>query len=215
MMASSSIKMFQKEYPLGYCAVRFLGQWQKREESLYKEISPNATKDSISNALAYFQVSRNFPDLKKDGNLKLEKARKALVEIKADKRHSTECEKVIKLSERFKKEFGSFNLSAASKLLWLSYRSPYIVYDKRAVTALKQKFNLKFNSHNYTEYVSAWKSVYTNVEADIEKAILTLPTGRAFMPETALTDSQLTDLANQPWFKERVFDIFLWEMGGK
>jgi hypothetical protein len=38
--------------------------------------------------------------------------------------------------------------------------------------------------------------------------------GRAFMYQSNLSDQELFDLSKQSWFKERVFDIFLWEVGG-
>jgi hypothetical protein len=34
------------------------------------------------------------------------------------------------------------------------------------------------------------------------------------MYQSNLSDQELFDLSKQSWFKERVFDIFLWEVGG-
>jgi hypothetical protein len=48
----------------------------------------------------------------------------------------------------------------------------------------------------------------------IEGAISNLPGGRAFMPLTHFTDTELKALSTKTWFKECVFDIFLWEVGG-
>ena len=207
------MKNYRDEFPFGYCAARFLRQWEMREETLYTAISSTQREDSIINALAYFQVSRNFANLRKNQE-NVKKILSALNEVKCDERFPSACEKVMELSERFKNEFGKFNLSAATKLLWLSYRSPYVIHDKRAVTALNRKFQLKFDSRSYSEYASAWRTEYAKAEGGIVKAIANLPTGRAFMPKTSLTDIDLKKLAKQSWFKERVFDIFLWEVGG-
>jgi hypothetical protein len=206
-------KDFEQEFPFEYCATRFLLQWQRHELMLYEAFSSNPTKESISKALAYFRVSRNFPDLKKTPN-KLIKIKNALMDVKHGEKHQTSCEKVIELSRKFEEEFNQFNLSAATKLLWLSYRSPYIVYDKRAVKALKQKYGHKFDVRDYDEYSSLWRAEYNKVEPKLKIAIKNLPNGRPYMPNTSLTDTELTELANQSWFKERVFDIFLWEVGG-
>ncbi len=189
-----TMKDYREEFPFEYCAARFLRQWQKREVTLYEAISSTPSEDSIAKALAYFQVSRNFAKLKENPK-NLGKIRSALVEVRSDEKLPSACNKVMKLSERFEQDFGQFNLSAATKLLWLSYRSPYVVHDKRAVTALKRQFQHKFDSRSYAEYASAWRTEYAMAEAGIAKAIANLPTGRAFMPKTSLTDTDLTKLA--------------------
>ena len=214
MPTQPTMKDYREEYPFEYCAARFLRQWQKREATLYEAISSTPSEDSIAEALAYFQVSRNFAKLRENPK-NLGKIQRALVAVRGDEKFPSACNKVMELSRRFEKEFDQFNLSAATKLLWLSYRSPYVVYDKRAVTALKRHFRHKFDSRSYAEYASAWRTEYAMAEAGIAKAIANLPTGRAFMPKTTLTDTDLTKLAKQSWFKERVFDIFLWEVGGE
>ena len=207
------MKDYREEFPFSYCAVKFLRQWEKREATLYSAISSDPSKDSIAQALAYFQVYRNFAKLKENPK-KLEKIKKALVEVRCDENFPSACDKVMELSKRFETEFGKFNLSAASKLLWLSCKSPYLIYDKRAVKALQRFFQYKFNSRNYAEYALAWRTLYAIAEEGVEEAIANLKNGREFMPKTSLTDTDLINLAEQSWFKERVFDIFLWEVGG-
>jgi hypothetical protein len=213
MRTQHIVKDYREEFPFEYCAARFLRQWQEREATLYEAISSTPSEDSIAEALAYFQVARNFAKLKENPK-NLGKIQRALVAVRGDETLPSACDKVMELSGRFQKEFDQFNLSAATKLLWLSYRSPYVVHDKRAVTALKRQFRHKFSSRSYAEYASAWRTEYKTAEAEIANAIANLPTGRAFMPKTSLTDADVTKLAKQSWFKERVFDIFLWEVGG-
>ncbi len=207
------MKNYLEEFPLAYCAARFLRQWEKREASLYKAISSAPDDATISKALAYFQVSRNFAGIKEKPE-NLGKIRSALVLVKQDDTLTSEAEKVTALAEALEREFNKFNLSAATKLLWLSYRAPYIVHDKRAVTALSKRFKHKFDSRLYAEYAGAWRSEFDKIASNIEPAIASLSKGRDFMPKTSLTEIDIADLAKQQWFKERVFDIFLWEVGG-
>ncbi len=213
MTTQLTMKDYLEEFPFSYCAARFLRQWEKREATLYSAISSEPSQDSIAQALAYFQVSRNFAKLKSKpesiGNIRC-----ALLDVKRNKKFPSECDKVMELSRRFESEFGMFNLSAATKLLWLSCKSPYLIYDKRAVKALKRFFQYKFDSRNYAEYALAWRTLYVIAEEGVEEAIANLKNGREFMPKTSLTDTELIKLAEQSWFKERVFDIFLWEVGG-
>lgn len=198
------------EFPLAFCAAKFLRQWEKHEASLYCAISAAPSDSAISQALAYFQVARNFADLKKKPE-SIGKIRRALTGVRTDESLATEAEQAMALAQRMKEDFGQFNLSAATKLLWLSYRAPYIVHDRRAVIALSRRFSQKFNSRIYAEYATAWRAEYEVRSEDIGRAIASLPMGRAFMPRTCLTDEELVALSKEAWFKERVFDTFLWE----
>jgi len=198
------------KFPLPYCAAKFLMQWVKREKHLHSAMSTDPQDTDIFNALAYFQVSRNFKGLRR----KADCIKIALSGVLKTQQLTSELDKVTALAENFFLNFGSFNLSASSKLLWLSYRSPFIVYDSRTVKALSSHFGYKFDSSNYAEYCEAWRDEYRKNECEIELAITSLPNGRAFMYQSNLSDQELFDLSKQSWFKERVFDIFLWEVGG-
>ena len=119
-----------------------------------------------------------------------------------------------KLAEIFEKRFNQYNLSAASKLLWLSYSEPYVVYDNRAVTALRDEFGHRFEERDYSAYSKVWREEYVIFEGSIQSAVEQLPTGGMFMRACPFSDQELIRGAKETWFLERVFDIFLWEIGG-
>jgi len=206
------MKDYRAEFPLEFCALRFLLQWLRSEEALYLAIASNPTDEDVRMALAYFQVSRNFRGLSKEPTKALF-IRDALLRIRSDQKLSTSL-KVEELTQTLQPHFEQFNLSAASKLLWLSFREPVVIYDNKAVKALSRKFKHKFSSRSYSQYVEAWRSQYAGLEAAIGIAVKELPKARMFMPACRLTDAELLRLANEAWFKERVFDIFLWHVGG-
>lgn len=206
------MKDYRTEFPLEYCASRFLTQWMRHEETLYKCFSSDPTIEDIREALSYFKVSRNFKGLNNEVG-KIEIIRNELKIVKSDVTLTSEL-KVTNLARAFEEHFDQFNLSAATKLLWLSYREPFVIYDIRAVNALSQKFKHSFAKRRYDEYSNAWRLQYAKYKLDIEQAIQTLPEGRIFMPRCSLNDNEIVALAKEEWFKERVFDIFLWEIGG-
>jgi hypothetical protein len=206
------MKDYRAEFPLEFCALRFLLQWLGSEQSLYRAIASSPTDEDIRKALAYFQVSRNFKGLSKEP-AKVTLIRDALLNTRSNRILSADM-KVEELARALQLRFEQFNLSAASKLLWLSFREPYVIYDKRAVEALSQKFKHKFSHRSYSQYAGAWRSQYADLESAIGTAVKELPKGRMFMPACRLTDEELLRLAGEAWFKERVFDIFLWEVGG-
>lgn len=207
------LKKYTVDFPLEYCAARFLRQWENDESSLCNRISKNPNNEDILNALAYFMVSRNFRGISEEPRLQ-RYVRENLESVKNNHRLARPLDKVTTLATLFKKEWHQYNLSAASKLLWLSYKAPYIIYDKRAVNALTRKASHKRIKNNYEKYMYAWRTEYKSLSGDITAAIENLPNGRLFMPRTSYPDTKLKSFSRSTWFKERVFDIFLWELGG-
>jgi len=199
------------EFPFEFCALRFLLQWQGKEKALHRQIRATPTIDELRKALRYFQVARNFKGLKEQQ--KAEAALASLLRVRA-RQSLLPVERVKALADEFQGEFQQLNLSAASKLLWLSSRKPFIIYDSRAVTALRDFYKYKFDRKNYAEYCVAWRAEYTKHKGEIKAAVSRLPEVRAFMPAWPLTDDEMLRLVKASWFKERVFDIYLWEVGG-
>ncbi len=208
-----SLDTYKSHFPFEFCATRFLCQWEKREKNLFEGLSAGPTDKLIVEALAYFQVARNFKGLTKDQKA-AGRIRTSLLNVQNDVTLTSPVGKVDALVTALQNDFGKFNISAATKLLWLSYRDPFVVYDKRAITALTKKAKHRNISKNYSNYTVAWRSEYAKSEKGIVDAIANLPNGRSFMPKTSLTDANLIALSTEQWFKERVFDIFLWEVGG-
>ena len=116
------------------------------------------------------------------------------------------------LAKKFEKEFERRNLSAASKLLWIRHRSPYLVYDSRALRALK-RYPLKVKSADYASYEMAWRSAYEKHKTEINKSADGLVSLQPYVKHWHPTKDSLRRLVREPWFKERVFDIALWENG--
>jgi hypothetical protein len=193
-----------------YCALRFLLQWLQRERALHDQIAGNPSLQQVRSALQYFQVARTFTGLRSDEAAQA--VADALRQVDRNSLLSAE-QKVNALGSRFKQRFDQFNLAAASKLLWLKHRWPYIIYDSRAVKALRG-LGCNFENANYREYCKCWRSQYSQRQKNIKQAASRLPIVRRFLPQGYGTKAELTALASRPWFLERVFDIYLWEMGG-
>ena len=198
-----------------FCAMRYFLQWQRHEEKLYTFLKPdNPELRSLRKALRYFQVARNFEGLKRDA-----RAQKVL-DCLLDTRTQAGCSlegKVSRLATSFKEAGFQHNLSAASKLLWLSSRKP-IIYDSRALAALEKEYGHKDKSKKdsekyYKEYCTSWKRAYKKNEQSVFQAVEKLPLVRAFLPGDTPAADKLLDLVKKQWFCKRVFDIYLWELG--
>jgi hypothetical protein len=199
------------EMPFEYCALRFLLQWEQRERALHEQIAGNPTLPQLRAALRYFQVARTFAGLGADEAAQA--VADALRQVDDESQLSPQG-KVTALASRFRERFNQFNLSAASKLFWLRHKLPYIIYDSRAVNALRD-FGCNFENANYAQYCDSWRNEYRQREEAIENAASRLHEVRSFLPPWHGTDAEFQALASEPWFLERVFDIYLWEMGGE
>jgi hypothetical protein len=199
------------ELPFEYCALRFLIQWKQREKSLHDQMAGNPSLAEIRSALRYFQVARTFKGLRSDD------AAQAVVDAfrNVDEQSQLSPEdKVSNLALRFKEKFNQFNLSASSKLFWLKHKEPYVIYDSRAVAALRE-LGRDFPNANYAAYCKCWRDQYSQHKKAISQASSRLREVKAFLPPCHRTETDLATLVSQSWFLERVFDTYLWEIGGE
>ena len=191
-----------------YCALRYLLLWVQAERDLHNIMKNSPSASDLRNSLHNFRVSRTFKGIKDKAGIVLN----ALNEVGASNVLSS-IEMVNELAARFSSEFNQTNLSAASKLLWFRYRSPFVIYDDRANRALKQ-LGHKFDKRSYEEYASAWNVAYNQSRGEVFAAAGLIPSLHPFFADS-IDSPSLELLAREPWFLERVFDIYLWENGGK
>jgi|GEM_PF-1028608 len=195
-----------------FYALRYLLLWLNKEAALYKKMNePELELGEIRKSLKHFGVSRSFKDLKNKGPA--EKIRTALLEVRA--LETDEVEKVIILAEKLSVKFKKNNLSASSKLLWLSERAPFIIYDSRARTGLSQISEYSPKAGDYVKYSELWRAAFKSNKDNILNAVNRLPEVISFLPANKLTEKQLLVMVKKTWFLERVFDNYLWELGGE
>jgi hypothetical protein len=199
---------------LEFCALRYLLLWTQKEKNINLQtnsIEADEIEIELRKGLNYFRISRNFKNL--DGK---DKARIILdsIEKAGSKKSSTPEKNVVYLAHKFKDDFGQFNLSAASKLLWLKYQHPYIIYDSRAVVGLKT-INSEFLDKDYTEFSRVWHTEYNKIKKDIVTAANKLPSLHMYFSDFYGTPKSIKELVSKEWFLERIFDIYLWELGEK
>jgi len=195
--------------PYEFCAYRFLELWERAEKPLHIAMSGTPSASQIRGALKYYRIARNFKGL---SDIVAEQISEELLKV-SDECNGSYSSKVVSLASRFKDSFGQSNLSAASKLLWLRNRSPYLIYDSRALIALRRLGN-KFNKADYISYCGVWEREYKKRSCEISLAahgLVNLP--RKYTAAFTLADEELIKLVQSSWFIERVFDIYLWEIG--
>lgn len=195
-------------HPMKYYALRYLLMWEQTERAIAEQFATTTTSDALRQGMHHFRIARSFAGIG-DGSrlaLVLQALQQACLPDAANNTHA--------LARQFERDFGSFNLSAASKLLWLQHRSPYLIYDTQAVLSLK-KMGHRLPARDYAAYMDAWRMAYERYRQDIDKAAESLIDLQAFVSHVHPTVESLRELVLHPWFKERVFDMALWENGNQ
>ncbi len=106
---------------------------------------------------------------------------------------------------------GTDVLAATTKFLWLRFKRPIIIYDNNARRALKTP------SGDLDKYYARWRSEYETVRAEIRSACDCLPRVHKYCFDAdAATPKYIMKLVvSNEWFRERVFDTWLWNVGAR
>ena len=184
-------------------------QWERKERSLHEAISRSPSATNVRKALKYFQVARGFSGLEENAD----KVVDALKNYSKRLDNKTIISRVSGLADVFKRDFRSRNLSAASKLLWLSCRNPVVIMDLRTVTSL-HNLGYKFANKDYESYYKNWRTEYDYRYEEIKKATKKLDQIREFTTSWNRSLKDVRQDIRSDWFIERTFDLFLWEIGG-
>lgn len=197
------------EHSFEYCALRYLLLWEQTDREIYESMQSDLSAEKIRSALHSYRVSRTFKGIQDSDKSGL--ILSALMSID-DKESLSPAEKVSFLVSEFSLGFGQANLSAATKLLWFRYRSPFVILDARAVAGLKT-LKYKFNAQDYAEYTSRWHDAYDEHKEKVSSAVSQLSLLQPFVSTWHKSSSSIDILVHEQWFLERVFDIYLWEIG--
>ncbi len=217
---------YRERFPFEYCASHYLKLWESEECELCTRFEQalvsgeTPTSETIKRALTHFRIARNFKGIAgRHGELwpAIQNAVKTpFSEDALDKRAAA---LVANTEQAWQGDFPAGKISAASKLLWLAIKQPFVIYDTQAVLALSEAYasnhKLDAGDGRYERYLDAWRKEYAAVSEAIASAIRQLPEGKRFMPKPHTSDEQILQFAELEWFKERVFDTFLWLVGGE
>ena len=168
----------------------------------------------MSDAVRFFIVARNLPR-KYDVEIGLRRYEPLLNIFQSFTAYRSPSsvdfiDHVDQFLKKLSSLYGKRNLmSLSSKLLWLRYRDPFIIYDSRVRTAIGVR------PGNYSEFVKAWLSHYQHLESEIADVCRSLPSLlHYFFPFTSDEEQVAQAICSESWFHRRVFDIYLWHMGG-
>ena len=195
-----------------YAALRYLDQWCEREAAYWSDLKSRSREDrrsALRQAAAFFRIARTLPTKGESGLQRYDPILDALENLPSARTVTTTA--VDGVVAAFATSIGAHYqqgvISAASKILWLWYRDPVVIYDERARNALGA------TPWDYAAYRRLWEAKYASAADEIQDACLRLPRMRNYAAVT-LSSKEVRALASESWFQRRVFDIKLWKDGG-
>lgn len=200
-----------------YAATSYLHDWIRHDRRFHETFSIEKSEQisretgicTLVEVAKEYSVIRNFRKIEESERLGC--AYDKLLEIS----RPTIAE-VGQVVDRFAKELGEIYganhesklLSAASKFLWMRFRSPIIVYDTLAWNWLQNQ-NLLKSADDYSAYITAWESRYSDFQEDIKHGCSELVAIKKFTLGWNLSDDELKSWTSGDWFHHRVFDYLI------
>ena len=200
-----------------YCSLYYLNQWLKYDRGYCDALSGNDNDRKVSalkKAAGFYRVARNLRTEDKEAS-RYQPVLDILDSIDPKKFKGDQNKNIVdeikNVESRISKIYGGRNvLSLTTKFLWLKVKSPIVIYDSQAREAVGAKNN------DLDDYYEKWKDQFDNYEKKIESACSKLPDMHLYaVNHEAGTKKYIIEHSSEPWFSERVFDIYLWHKGTK
>jgi len=194
---------------LPHCAKQYAESWSRGERPIFEALAGTdrgCRLEALQHGAGYFRIARNFK-IAFDVGQGLERLAPVLDLLEPFRTSALTgralCDTIDELRSQLAAGYGGGDrLSAATKLLWLLRRDPVIIYDSQARRALGAP------NGDYAKYVELWRSGYRKHKDAIRGACAALSgAGRG----NADVDRETA----QEWFRQRVYDIYLWNAGAR
>lgn len=195
-----------------YFSLLYLNDWKLWDEPFsYGILSENQedSRQTLCKAAKYYKIMRNFENIQESEG-RLAAARSMLLDVQGPITAENICNHVNSLAANFRDTYGRNAVSAASKLLWLIFKSPVIIFDSRAAKWLYDAKYLETKTADYNSYRIAWLNAFQESEHDLENACNKLVHAKSFSLASDMNDNNFKNLVTERWFRERVFDKYIW-----
>ena len=201
-----------------YCAFHYLNQYLRNDERHIRVLADKALTrkkrcEELKDAATFYKVARNLRTRYKVKKVSTRYGRvlDLLDKIDESKKPSRPEQTILRFSTKLKHYYQNYDLlSFSSKMLWLKYQNPIIIYDKQARKALQTAVG------DLKDFYSKWRLCYSEQRSSIKDACDELPAIASFAWRTndeVISSSQIRNLARNEWFRERVLDMSLWFEG--
>jgi hypothetical protein len=189
-------------------AVQYAQWWLRKERHYVSDLTSADRARQLSGlkaAAGYFRVARNFP-LTYDTGRGLGRLAPVLDLLNHEGLKGVTDDTLAEAVQFLRTTLGSAYggrdlLSAATKFLWLRHKDAVIIFDSQARAALKSP------PGDYVVYLQSWRTQYAEAIPRISQACRSTQVHVTLGPQHADAKAE--------WFRRRVFDIVLWNVGSK
>lgn len=209
------------EQTLNYCALHYLEQWFTKDERYCRIIGDQLFDRAVrlatlKEAMTFYRVARCLRTRKETKTL--EQRYGPLLGMLDAINETTYRRDPIRAIYNFQKTVqGIYKkdagvLSMTTKILWIKMKKPFFILDGNA------KRSLKHWTNDIASYNVKWLGEYNDMSDDIIAACNKLPdlapyVFRGGVGQLPLTTTRIRAVFKTRWFRERVFDNYLWNKG--
>jgi hypothetical protein len=196
-----------------YAACSYLNEWISKDKGFHEILSfeanagvdPVVGRKTLIEAANYYRVIRTFKRSQESDRLQ-----DAYQELSGTGflSRSDVTKTVCEFAKSLKEKYGLFALSAASKFLWMRFRSPIVIYDSLVRNYLGQRQS-EFSDEVYKSYYLAWRTKYEENHERVREACGCLIAIKKFTRASGIEDEKLFEWTTSEWFMERVFDHYM------
>ena len=226
---------------LKHCALSYLNQWHRTDSRHMTAMAAGSASSSKGEAIrdlaAKYMVARCFST----AEIKLSKGKSGVsqfwekvAQVACEPRLRANASQAVIAGEvhRLAESLGSLQvakgsnrsdptlLSAASKFLWFRGFHAVRIYDKRAVEALNCVGRTRTNGkgkwrvdRDYLAFSRAWQDEFDTRKPVLDEALEDLPAQLNWSLVPPAEYARAKKALDAPWFRDRVFDKYLWITG--
>lgn len=206
-----------KNLTFEYCSLSYLNHWLSNDKQWHEALNSNGSVvdkcAAIKKAATFYRVARNLPtECDINATPSIERFRPVLDVLNKISLSEIVNDPVLAIIRTESEISNAYNnvsaLSFTTKLLWIKFKQPIIIYDKQARLALgTQEGDLR-------SFFDRWRKEYIVNEKEIDAACKKLPDlTRYVLNQDIGNRGYIEEICDKPWFKERVFDVYLWNKG--
>jgi len=172
-----------------------------------------ACKQLVAVAIHY-NVMRGFK-VEEEGTARLAPVWDALRKMERPTSAEDAKAKVSHLVAELRHTYHQDLVSAASKILWMRFGSPIVIYDSIVSKWIYDKGDRPM-SKDYGYFYDAWQRKFGELGPEIRivcEGLKELSTLRKFFGLNDLCQDEFEKVVSSPWFAERVFDHAILNVG--
>jgi hypothetical protein len=198
-----------------YCSLYYLRQWLSSERDLHYALNCKdkaILRKGLAEAVQFFGVARNLPRIFDIGRGLTRHEPLFTSFLKLNEQDVTESN-YIDIFDSFLSSLASRYgdktlISLSSKLLWLRFRDPFIIYDSRV------RSSLNIHSSDYSICVRKWLEAFRPYQEEIAEISSKLPSLLRYVDFGIDGESrrEIKNISSKEWFHRRVFDMCLWHL---